>query len=255
MAINTSGNAAAVDIEAMVVPLQKVVNDQERYDRQLLMSHLCAYQLAGKLGEGARLLEVGSGSGYGAFYLSHLAKEVTAIDMDGAVISQAQKLFVRPNLRYIEQNGVKLPFADGQFDCVGTFQVIEHIPEPDLPNFVVEIFRVLSPSGVCVISTLNLEHNRKHDKYEKPSFHEKEFTAPELKSLLSQAFPNISLYGLFPGLRYRAFRRMKRWGLARFGNKSNPVQRFFDAKLSTADYLLRPSVTSAAVDLIAVCRK
>ncbi len=140
----------AISIEELVVPLQKLVLDQERYDRRLLMSHLCAYQLAGKLGKGARLLEVGCGCG--AYYLSHVAREVTAIDLDGSAIKQAQRLFIRPNLHYIEQDGVRLPFKDGQFDCVGTFQVIEHIKQPDLPGFVRELCRVLTPEGGSVSS-------------------------------------------------------------------------------------------------------
>lgn len=247
--------ADPINIETLVVPLQKLVNDQERYDRHLLMSHLCAYQLAGKLGKGGRLLEVGCGSGYGAYYLSHLASEVTAIDLDSAAITQAQRIFVRPNLRYVQQDGVRLPFAEGQFDCVGTFQVIEHIPQPDLPCFVGELSRVLAPEGVCVVSTLNLEHNQKNDRYEKPGFHEKEFTAPELRSLLKQTFPSVTLYGLYPGWRNRFYRRMKRWGLSRWGFGRNPVRDFFDRRLDTSDYVLRCQCTPAAVDLIAVCRR
>ncbi len=104
--------------------------------------------------------------------------------------------------------------------------------------------------GVCVISTLNLEHNRKNAKYQKASFHEKEFIASELRALLAQVFPDVKLYGLYPRMRYRAFRRMKRWGLQRWGAKRNPVQRFFDSQLSTRDFVLRPSVTPAAVDLM-----
>ena len=249
-------NGQTLDIERIVEPYQAKVNDQERYDRRLLMSHLCAYQLAGDLAEGRRMLEVGCGSGYGAYYLSHMAREVTAIDLDAPVIAQAQQLFRRPNLRYLHQGGVPLGFPDGAFDCVGTFQVIEHIPEPRLQEFVRELSRVLVPGGVCVISTLNVEHNRKGKPgYQKAGFHEKEFTAPELHVLLSSVFPHITLQGLYPGWRYRLHRRLKRWGLQKLGTSSgNPVRRFFDEELSTKDHVLKSACTAEAIDLIAVCR-
>ena len=249
-------NNQTLDIERVVEPYQAKVNDQERYNRQLLMSHLCAYQLAGRLAQGKRMLEVGCGSGYGAYYLSHLASEVAAIDLDAPVIAQAQQLFRRPNLRYLHQDGVQLGFPDGAFDCVGTFQVIEHIPEPRLPELVRELSRVLVPGGVCVISTLNVEHNRKGKPgYQKAGFHEKEFTASELQVLLSSVFPEVTLQGLYPRWRYRLHRRLRRWGLQKYGTSSgNPVRRFFNEELSTKDHVLKPVCTVEAIDLIAVCR-
>ena len=246
---------ASNDIDELLASFYKLINDEEYLDRHLLMSHLCAYQLASKFAKGGRFLEIGCGGGYGAYYLSHVASDVSAIDFDKAVIARAQQRFVRPNLHYIEQNGVNLAFNDGQLDCVGTFQVIEHIPEPDLVKFVSGLSRVLSAKGICVISTLNLEHNRKNANYQKAGFHEKEFTAPELLALLQKVFPDVTLYGLYPKWRLRAYRRMKRWGMHRWSAKNNPVQRFFDFELSTKDYELRRTCTPRAIDLIAVCRK
>lgn len=244
-------------IEDVVAPFSAVTKDQERYDRVLLMSHLCAYEQAGRLGREKRILEIGCGSGYGAYYLSHLAKEVVAIDMDPAVIEQAPRLFRRPNLSYRLEQGTRLPFPDASFDCVASFQVIEHIPEPQLPQYLGEISRVLKPDGVFVVSTLNLDYNRKHAGYEKPSFHEKEFTAPELKALLESAFPSVDLQGLYPSRRYRMFKRLKKWGLHRWklGRRGNPVSRFFDEELSTDHHVLRPGPDRSAIDLIAVCRR
>ena len=241
--------------EPVVEPFRHLFKDDEHYDRQLLMSHLCAYRLAATLGRGRRMLEIGCGSGYGAYYLSHGAASVTAVDMDAAVVSRAQGLFQRPNLAYQVMDARGLGLADASFDVVGTFQVIEHIPEPELPAFVQGIARVLKPDGVLIVSTLNLEHNRKPGHpYQKPGFHEKEFTAPELQALLSQAFPAVELRGLYPHGRYRLMRRLKKWGLNKLGPVSaNPVRRFYDRQLNTDDHRLRPECSPRAIDLIAVC--
>jgi SAM-dependent methyltransferase len=249
-------NAIQQRPEPIVEPFRHLFKDDEHYDRQLLMSHLCAYRLAAQLGRGRRMLEVGCGSGYGAYYLSHSASAVTAVDMDPVVINRAQGLFRRPNLAYqlMDARGME-SLADASFDVVGTFQVIEHIPEPELLAFVRGIARVLRPDGVLIVSTLNLDHNRKPGHpYEKPSFHEKEFTAPELQRLLSEVFPAVELRGLYARGRYRFMRRLKKWGINKLGPvEANPVRRFYDDQLTTDDHELRRRCSPLAIDLIAAC--
>jgi SAM-dependent methyltransferase len=241
--------------EPVVWPFRDLALDHERYDRQLLMSHLCAYRLAATLGRGRRMLEIGCGSGYGAYYLAHMAARVTAVDSDASVIARAQERFRRSNLEYRAGDGRSLGLPDGSFDVVGTFQVIEHIPEPQLVAFVRELARMIAPDGAVIISTLNLERNRKPGHpYEKPGFHEKEFTAPELRSLLERVFPVVELRGLHPTLRHHAMLRFKKWGLDRLGPRAaNPVRRFYDRELSTDDHRLLPSCSPHAIDLIALC--
>ena len=241
--------------EAIVEPFRHLIRDDEHYDRQLLMSHLCAYRLAATLGRGRRLLEVGCGSGYGAYYLSHAAAQVTAVDLDSKAISQAQQLFRRPNLEYRVMDARNLALSEGAFDVIGTFQVIEHIPEPDLLGFVRGLARLLTPEGVLVVSTLNLEHNRKPGRpYQKASFHEKEFTAGEFRALLADVFPVVEVRGLYPGARYRLMRRLKKWGVHRLGPATaNPARRFYDVELNTDDHQLRPHCSPQAIDLIGLC--
>ena len=246
----------ALDVETVVEPFGSLVVDQERYDRQLLMSHLCAYRIAAHLACRKRMLEIGCGAGYGAFYLAHHARDVVAIDVQQPKLEQAERLFRRDNVRFLPAQGSRLAFPDASFECVGTFQVIEHIPEAELETFVREIARVLTPDGVLVVSTLNLDHNRKGKAgYVKPSFHVKEFTPEELRALLQRVFPVVDVFGLYPGLRYRLCRRLKKWGLDRWGPaRWNPVRRFLET-LDTDAHELRARLDAGAVDLIGVCRK
>jgi len=245
----------AYRVEDVVGPFRSLVVDQERYDRVLLMSHLCAYRLASELSRGRRMLEIGCGSGYGAFYLAHVAREVTAIDLDAQRIEQARRLFQRPNLQYLTAQGARLPFSDQSVECVGAFQVIEHIPVAELPQFLKEIARVLTPDGVFVASTLNIDYNRKgNPHYVKASFHEQEFTASEYRALLTSVFPHVELYGLYPRWHYRLYRRLKKWGVERWQPaRWNPVARFYQ-RLSTQDHILRLRCDHGAIDLICICR-
>jgi len=62
-------------------------------------------------------------------------------------------------------NGIKLPFKDASIDIVLSSEVMEHIPEPNL--FLQEIYRVLSPNGLLIMTTPFLvpEHEAPYDFY------------------------------------------------------------------------------------------
>ena len=228
----------------------------EHSDARFISQHLAAYAFARQLVPGKRVLEIGFGDGYGSHYLAEIAKDVTGIDMAPGNIPRAQEKYPRANLRFLHMQGTKLGFPDGSFDVVGSFQVIEHIPEPQLMDHLHEVSRVLSPQGIYCLSTLNLDHNMKPGKpYEKLCYHEKEFTAPELQRLLARAFPIVELHGLYLTQRHRLYQRLKKWGLNRLGPASlNPVARFYD-NVTVEAFRTRPRVSKAALDLIAVCRK
>jgi SAM-dependent methyltransferase len=226
----------------------------ETVDAKFLAQHLSAYAFARRLVGGKRVLEIGFGDGYGADYLAQSAAEVVGVDMTAANIPRARARYPRPNLRFEQTGGGPLAFPDGAFDAVVAFQVIEHIPEPQLPAFLAEIRRVMAPGGLCCLSTLNLAHNMKPGRpYQKLSCHEKEFTGPELESLLRTAFARVEMRGLYLTPGHELMQRLKKWGLERWGPPArNPVARFYQ-RVSVGDFMVRP-LTASALDLFAVCR-
>lgn len=227
----------------------------EDHDPRFAAQHMAAYVFARSLIGGKRILEVGFGEGYGADYLAQAAAEVIGIDMAPGNIPRASAKYRRPNLSFRQMDATRLAFPDGSFDAVCSFQVIEHIPEPQLLPSVTEIARVLAPDGFYCVSTLNLAHNMKPGKpYEKLVYHEKEFTAPELEQLLRRAFPVVEMHGLHVTLTHRVFQRLKKWGLERIGPaRLNPVARFFQ-QANPRDFRVTRDVSVEALDLIALCR-
>ena len=227
----------------------------EHHEPLFLAQHLSAYAFARRLAAGKRVLEIGFGSGYGLNYLAEVAGETIGIDLAPGNIPRAQAQYRRPNLRFVHMPAAHLDFPDGSFDLVISFQVIEHIPEREIPAYLAEIRRVLAPNGVACLSTLNLEHNMKPGKpYEKLCYHEKEFTGPELHALLESAFPSVQLFGLYLSPAQRLYRRLKKWGLDLVGPaRLNPVARFY-AHATTDSFRVRRGTSPAALDLLALCR-
>ena len=226
------------------------------HDPRFAAQHMAAYVFARSLVAGKRVLAIGFGEGYGADYLAQAAAEVIGVDMASGNIPRASAKYQRTNLSFQRMDATRLAFPDGTFDAVCSFQVIEHIPEPQLPSAVADVARVLKPGGFYCLSTLNLAHNMKPGKpYEKLIYHEKEFTAPELEALLRGAFPEVDMRGLHFTRTHRVFDRLKKWGLDRFGPASlNPVARFFQ-QTSPGDFRVTRDVSAAALDLYAICRK
>jgi SAM-dependent methyltransferase len=94
------------------------------------------------LPEGARILELGAGSGWQARELARRGYRVEAIDLASSPYASARVHPVR------EFDGQRLPYADGSFDVLFSSNVLEHVR--DGVALEREIARVLAPGGRAV---------------------------------------------------------------------------------------------------------
>jgi SAM-dependent methyltransferase len=134
------------------------------------------------------VLEVGCGEGRGIDRILPKAKSYSAIDKIGEVIGQLKIKY--PNGRFHSGNIPPLsPFADNSFDVVVTFQVIEHIK--DDVNFLKEIYRVLKPGGVAMITTPNRPMSLSRNPW-----HIREYTGKELGDLTKKIFSRVEVKGI-----------------------------------------------------------
>jgi SAM-dependent methyltransferase len=76
-------------------------------------------------------------------------------------------------------NGCQLPFPDGLFSLVTSFETIEHLHARKA--LVAELRRVLAPDGVFILSTPNANHTRPVNGKPDNPFHVHEYTPDELK--------------------------------------------------------------------------
>jgi SAM-dependent methyltransferase len=69
-------------------------------DVQIVYEHLHRYHLAARYAEGKRVLDLGSGEGYGASILAERALHVTAVDVDAESVAHGRATYATANLDF-----------------------------------------------------------------------------------------------------------------------------------------------------------
>ncbi len=99
--------------------------------------------------EGTRYLDIGCGAGMAAAKASALGAVVTGLDASSALIDIAQSRL--PAAAFHVGDLQELPFADGSFDLVTSFNAIQYAG--DVAEALSEVKRVLAPGGTIAIAT------------------------------------------------------------------------------------------------------
>jgi arsenite methyltransferase len=98
---------------------------------------------------GARVVEVGCGTGAISRALAAVAGEVIGTDPSPGLLTRAEALSAGiANLAFQEADGRVLPFADASFDAAVLHRVLSHVPGPEA--VLAEVHRVLRPGGRVV---------------------------------------------------------------------------------------------------------
>jgi O-antigen biosynthesis protein len=157
------------------------------------LEHTARYNFATKFVAGKKILDLACGVGYGSKILSDSnASEIFACDISSESIDYAQKNYGGDNIKFQLMDGSDLQFPDAYFDCIVSFETIEHVPE--FKKVLNEFHRVLKNDGLLIISTPNKDVTSKgRDKPINP-FHFKEFTVNEFSDLLNNLFDNVTLF-------------------------------------------------------------
>jgi SAM-dependent methyltransferase len=105
---------------------------------------------------GARVLDVGCGTGRWVRRLEERRLSVVGIDQSSEMLSIARK---RGTLSPMVSGEVQnLPFRDESFECVSAVTVIQHIPPQEQVRALLEMVRVLRPGGYLFLIELIRGH-------------------------------------------------------------------------------------------------
>ncbi len=153
--------------------------------------HLHRYAFAARWATGRRVLDVATGSGWGAAMLAGRAAAVWAIDIDFPSLAGAVDQYERGNVLFLQADGASLPFPDASMDLVVAFEVLEHMK--DQAGLVRELARVVSRGGLVLISTPDKAIYSDARGYVNP-YHVSEFYRDDFVGLLSGQFRTVKLF-------------------------------------------------------------
>lgn len=154
--------------------------------------HIAAYRHAATLAAGRRVLDAGSGEGFGTQTLSTVAQEVVGVDYSETAVAESRRLWCdgsRPNLRFERVDLTQPGSFQETFDVVLNFQVLEHIQNP--APFLRGLSERIGPDGVLMLTT----PNRLRTISENP-YHVREYTPDELHKELSAVFGSVTILGV-----------------------------------------------------------
>jgi SAM-dependent methyltransferase len=183
----------------------EITSDQLASDNPLHQRLLKPYLVAHEWIRGD-LLEIGCGEGRGIAHLLPAVKSYAAIDKIEAAVERLRQQY--PSGKFTSGHLPPLPYPDQSFDSIVTFQVIEHIQNDEL--FLQEIYRVLRPGGVALITTPNRPLSLSRNPW-----HIREYTATELTQLAKRTFAHVNMRGITGNEKVLAYHERNRQSVQR----------------------------------------
>jgi len=95
------------------------------------------------LGAGAKVLDLGCGSGIFTHLLHRRGYAATGLDLSPKLLELARRKY--PEIVFVEGDVENLPFDDASADGVLLSAIVHHLPEPQ--QCAAEVYRVLRPGG------------------------------------------------------------------------------------------------------------
>jgi O-antigen biosynthesis protein len=162
-------------------------------DVQVIYEHVHRYLWAAPMVRGRRVLDLGSGEGFGAALLSESAAHVVGVDIDEQTIDHSRLNYAGPNLEFELGSALDLTaFEDASFGAVVAFEIVEHVVDHD--RVLLEVARILSDDGILVMSTPD-RRMYSDARTDANPFHKRELTFDEFKDLLGEHFAHVALWG------------------------------------------------------------
>ncbi len=162
-------------------------------DVQVVYEHLHRYLWAARLVGGRRVLDLGSGEGFGAAILAESAAHVVGVDIDERTVEHSRLNYAAGDLEFHVGTALDLSTHEtGSFGAVVAFEIVEHVQEQG--QVLAEIARVLADDGLLVISTPDRRLYSEASGQRNP-FHVHELGLEEFLDLLGEHFPHAAAWG------------------------------------------------------------
>lgn len=160
---------------------------------ELAAPHVARYLMAAELAMGRRVVDAGSGAGYGAAILrAGGAALVVGVDADAEAVDEARRRFGATGISFTVGDCERLDRVDGGWDVICCFEVIEHLDHPEA--FLARAGRLLAADGVLLVSTPDRAASPPFvDGRPRNRFHRHEWFADEFVAMLRRHFHDVEV--------------------------------------------------------------
>lgn len=175
-------------------------------------SRLLATVFAARVPRGGLVLDVGSADGPSVEWLATIARRIP-VDLDPRGLTTGG----------VQANALRLPFADGTFDAVTAFDVVEHFPDDD--ELMIELVRVSKPRAALFITVP--AYQWAWSVFDEDSGHYRRYTAFQVKNLARRHHCHVDRMTYLFGSTLPFF-ALSRWLLPRLGIPTSRQSRLPD---------------------------
>ncbi len=156
-------------------------------------SHMEVYRFIAQFVKAKRVLDVGSGTGYGDHHLLNQgARSVHGIDASTEAIAYARRTYTDSRLEFLVMDAHELGYRDKSFDVVVSSENLEHLKMPRMN--LSEIRRVLKDEGLLILGTPNKEIASPGMPSSANPFHVNEFTYESLEEMVKDYFTSVNIF-------------------------------------------------------------
>jgi 2-polyprenyl-3-methyl-5-hydroxy-6-metoxy-1,4-benzoquinol methylase len=148
-------------------------------------NHFNVYKFLEQLAKDKDVLDIGCGLGYGTAHLHAIAKTIVGIDISRSAIRFASRRYPSTQTLVMDAQFLRMPLKS--IDLAISTENFEHLSDQE--QSLREVVKVLRPQGICFIATPNRNVSMETNRY-----HTHEFTASELKALLSRYFNEVEVW-------------------------------------------------------------
>lgn len=110
------------------------------------------YEIAAQyINDDMDVLDIACGTGYGSKMLANFARSIIGVDIDEKLIEAINSSHDFPGNLFFEYGSAeKMRFPDGRFNALTSMETIDYVDEK---KYLDEVFRVLKPGGIFILSS------------------------------------------------------------------------------------------------------
>jgi len=145
------------DIDSSIFQGRYVNFTQGKYTDEFIYGRYQMFEeidtILSKLPKGAKVLDLGCGTGHFSSYIKTLGYDVTGLDPSTKMLDYSRQNF--PDITFVEGYSNTLPFEANTFDLIISIEVLRYLDTKIVKESYEDIYRTLKPGGKIFITHVN----------------------------------------------------------------------------------------------------